>query len=74
GCTGLMGCAFALREGLLAHGIDVPVIDPIPAAVSVAAALVRSNLSHSKLTFTQPPEKQLLGYDYIHLPMPLAAE
>jgi allantoin racemase len=74
GCTGLMGCASALREGLLAHGIDVPVIDPIPAAVSVAAALVRSNLAHSKLTFPQPPEKQLLGYDYIHLPMPLAAE
>ncbi|MBY5376429.1 aspartate/glutamate racemase family protein [Rhizobium johnstonii] len=74
GCTGLMGCAFALREGLLAHGIDVPVVDPIPAAVSVAAALVRSNLAHSKLTFPQPPEKQLLGYDYIHLPMPLAAE
>ncbi|MGO8141101.1 hypothetical protein AB9F34_34440, partial [Rhizobium leguminosarum] len=42
GCTGLMGCAFALREGLLAHGIDVPFIDPIPAAVSFAAALVRS--------------------------------
>jgi allantoin racemase len=69
-----MGCASALREGLQAHGIDVPVIDPIPAAVSVAAALVRSNLAHSKLTFPQPPEKQLLGYDYIHLPMPLAAE
>ncbi|WP_454854121.1 aspartate/glutamate racemase family protein [Rhizobium binxianense] len=74
GCTGLMGCALALREGLLAEGIDVPVVDPIPTAVSVAAALVRSNLSQSKLTFPHPPEKLLLGYDDIHLPMPMAAE
>lgn len=74
GCTGLMGCAASLREGLLARGIDVPVIDPIPTAVSVAAALVRSNLSQSKLTFPSPPEKVLLGYDDIRLPRPLAAE
>lgn len=74
GCTGLMGCAASLREALLARGIDVPVVDPIPTAVSVAAALVRSNLSQSKYTFPLPPEKELLGYDDIRLPRPLAAE
>lgn len=74
GCTGLMGCAASLREGLLERGIDVPVVDPIPTAVSVAAALVRSNLSQSKYTFPLPPEKELLGYDNIRLPRPLAAE
>jgi allantoin racemase len=74
GCTGLMGCAFALREGLLAAGLDVPVVDPIPTAVSVAAALVRSNLSQSKYTYPLPPKKTLIGYDDIRLPVPIAAE
>nr|WP_210320333.1 aspartate/glutamate racemase family protein [Pseudaminobacter soli] len=74
GCTGLMGCAASLRDGLLARGIDVPVVDPIPTAVSIAAALVRSNLSQSKYTFPLPPEKQLLGYDDIRLPRAIAAE
>lgn len=63
GCTGLLGCAGAVREGLLARGIDVPVIDPIPTAVNMAATLVRSGLSHSKLTFPLPPAKPVLGYD-----------
>ncbi|WP_210526151.1 aspartate/glutamate racemase family protein [Rubellimicrobium arenae] len=63
GCTGLMGCAQSVREGLLARGIDIPVIDPIPTAVNIAAALVRSNLSHSALTFPLPPVKAMPGYD-----------
>ncbi|MFE3837265.1 aspartate/glutamate racemase family protein [Pseudogemmobacter sonorensis] len=63
GCTGLMGCAGAVREGLLSRGIDIPVVDPIPTAVNVAAALVRSGLSHSKLTWPMPPEKLMPGYD-----------
>lgn len=63
GCTGLMGCAAGLRAGLLARGIDIPVIDPIPTAVNIAAALVRSNLSHSALTFPLPPVKPMPGYD-----------
>lgn len=63
GCTGLLGCAQAVREGLLARGIDIPVVDPIPTAVNMAAALVRSGLSQSKLTFPTPPEKPMPGYD-----------
>lgn len=63
GCTGLLGCATAVREGLLARGIDVPVIDPIPTAVNFAAALVRSGLSHSALTYPVPPQKAMPGYD-----------
>lgn len=74
GCTGLMGCAGAVRDGLLARGIDVPVIDPIPTAVSVAAALVRVGLSQSKLTFPMPPQKDLVGYDALRLPFAAAAE
>jgi allantoin racemase len=74
GCTGLMGCADSVREGLLAHGIDVPVVDPIPNAVVVAAALARVGLSHSKLTYPMPPRKQLIGYPAIRLPIAMAAE
>jgi allantoin racemase len=62
GCTGMLGCAAAVREGLLADGLDVPVIDPVPTTVNVAAALVRSRLSHSKHTYRQPPKKAVVGY------------
>ena len=74
GCTGLLGCAAAVRDGLLAQGIDVPVIDPIPNAVMVAAAMARLGLAQSKLTYPMPPAKQLVGYPAITLPFALAAE
>lgn len=75
GCTGLMGCAANLREGLLAEGIDVPVIDPIPTAISVAAGIVRAGLTQSRMTYPAPPEKQLLGYDALRAAMlPQAAQ
>lgn len=65
GCTGLLGCAAGVREGLLMRGIDIPVIDPIPTAVNVAVALVRSHLSHSELTFPLPPIKAMPGYEFM---------
>ena len=74
GCTGLLGCAAAVREGLLARGIDVPVIDPIPNAVAVAAAMARLGLAQSKRTYPMPPAKQLIGYPAIVLPVAQAAE
>lgn len=72
GCTGLLGCAAALKEGLLARGIDVPVIDPIPTAVNIAAGLVRSNLSHSPESYPLPPVKPMPGYDMPDLHMKAA--
>jgi allantoin racemase len=75
GCTGLMGCAAGLRDGLLEKGIDVPVIDPIPTAVSMAAGLVRAGLTQSRTTYPAPPQKELLGYDELRGAMlPQAAE
>lgn len=65
GCTGLMGCAGSVYEGLLARGIDIPVVDPIPTAVNIAAALVRSRLSHSSLTYPLPPVKAMPGYEFM---------
>ena len=63
GCTGMLGCADAVRQGLLARGYDVPVIDPVPWAVTVAAGLVEVGLSHSKITYEQPPVKAVIGYE-----------
>ncbi|ALN75034.1 aspartate/glutamate racemase family protein [Aureimonas sp. AU20] len=74
GCTGLLGCASAVRDGLLSHGIDIPVVDPIPNAVNVAAALVRSGLTQSALTYPPPPEKELLGFEPLKASRLLAAE
>ncbi len=64
GCTGMLGCAGEVRAALggLGHG-GVPVIDPIPAAVRVAEALVDLGLSHSKRTYPPPPSKPIAGYD-----------
>lgn len=67
GCTGFFGCAEAMREALLADGLDVPVIDPIPLAVHVADALVKTRLSHSKRTYPAPPSKPLVGYTFPEL-------
>ena len=54
GCTGMLGCADAVRAGLLAKGYDIPVIDPVPLAVRMAAALIESGVSHSKITYEKP--------------------
>lgn len=67
GCTGMLGCADAVHEGLLKDGLNVPVIDPVPTAVNVAAALVRSRLAHSKQAYRQPPKKAVVGYSSIGL-------
>ena len=63
GCTGMLGCAGAVRRGLLARGHDVPVVDPVPWAVKLAASLVDAGLRHSKITYERPPSKPVVGYD-----------
>jgi len=63
GCTGFLGCVDALRAGLHKHGIDVPIIDPIPVTVHMADCLVKSGLCHSKLTYPTPGQKKIVGYD-----------
>ena len=35
----------------------ITVIDPLPAAVKMAESLVRLGLSHSRLAYMRPPEK-----------------
>jgi len=63
GCTGLAGLAEQVRAGLLERGHQVPVVDPAATALKVAEALVEAGLTHSKRTYPQPPEKEVVGYD-----------
>ena len=46
-------CAEACSPG----ATDVPVVDPVPWAVKLAASLVDAGLSHSKITYERPPSK-----------------
>ena len=62
GCTGMMGLAQEVEKGLKDRGYEVPVIDPVKAAVKTAEALVDMGLSHSKRTYPYPPEKEIIGY------------
>ena len=70
GCTGFLGCAVAMRRGLLDAGLDVPVIDPIPLTVHIADTLVKTGLSHSRRTWQPPEIKGLAGYDIPGFPKP----
>jgi allantoin racemase len=64
GCTGMMGCAAAVEEGLVARGLTgVPVIDPVPTTIQMAEGLVRAGLRHSKRTYPEPPVKRIVGFD-----------
>ena len=62
GCTGMLGSAAHVRDALLEAGHDLPVIDPIPTAIQMAAAIVRSGLTHSKEAFAYPEAKTVVGY------------
>lgn len=63
GCTGFLGCAAAIEEYLGNAGYDIPVIDPIPATVCVAEAIVKAGLRHSKRTYAHPRPKTVIGYE-----------
>jgi allantoin racemase len=67
GCTGFLGCAEAIDAALQSRGYSLPVIDPIPATVCVAAGIVRAGLTHSKRSFAQPRSKDLKGYPSINI-------
>jgi allantoin racemase len=63
GCTGFLGCAGAIEKHLLEAGHDVPVIDPIPATVCIAEAIIKSGLRHSKRTYSTPRSKNIIGFE-----------
>jgi len=53
GCTGMLGMAKELQEAL-----GIPVIDPAVASMKLAESLVDMKISHSKLVYPKPPEKE----------------
>jgi allantoin racemase len=56
GNTGMSTVAQALQEQL-----EVPVVDPAVAALTLATSLVQMGLSHSRRCYLHPPEKDVLG-------------
>ena len=59
-CTGLSGMIGEVGSNLSAAGFRVPVIDPVAAAVKLAESLVELGLAHSKLTWPDPPDKEVV--------------
>jgi len=59
GCTGMSPVAAFLQQQL-----EVPVIDPAVAALTLAESLVRMRLSHSKKCYLTPPKKEIVGKQF----------
>ncbi len=66
GCTGMLGFADGVRDGLVARGYPgIPVLDPLPITVRAAQALLACGLSHSARTWPPAPTKRIDGYDFL---------
>ncbi len=57
GCTGMSPLVDAVREHFVKIGLNVPIIEPLRAAVYTAVATVLAGLSHSKRAYMTPREK-----------------
>ena len=57
GCTGIVGVQEEMRTRLLADGYDVPVLEAARCAVTLTELYARMGLTHSRLTYMEPPEK-----------------
>lgn len=57
GCTGMAEAAAALQSKIRAENLDVPVVDPLRAAIQWAEALVKLRLRHSRIVYPRPPPK-----------------
>ena len=58
GCTAMLGLGQALRQGLGRAGFAVPVVEPTAAALGFLESMIRSGVSHSKLTWATPRQKE----------------
>jgi allantoin racemase len=54
GYTGMMGVAGSLQARLAINGFDVPVIDPVGAAVKQAETMIALGIHQSRLTYHRP--------------------
>ena len=58
GCTGMLGLGQTLKEVLAKQGKQVPIVEPTGAAIGFLESMIRSGISHSKLTYPLPREKE----------------
>lgn len=65
GCTGMSSAARAVCHQLRIAGYEVPVIEPLAAAVRFAEGLVQLGLTASQLSYPSPPRKRIKGYPAI---------
>ena len=59
GCTGMTGVAEALQQQLRCEGYDVPVINPLAAAIKLAESVVFLRLRQSRLTYARPKDPNI---------------
>ena len=64
GCTEMAGSGTPVRTGLLESGLDVPVIDPVPASVHMTTMLLNLGLSHSKTCYSGPDRLEFIGHEF----------
>jgi len=58
GCTGMPSLVAATRKRLAAKGLDVPIVEPLRAAVYTAVAWALGGITHSKEAFMPPRAKR----------------
>ncbi|MDH5695373.1 MAG: aspartate/glutamate racemase family protein [Dehalococcoidia bacterium] len=63
GCTGMAGLADQVEHELADRGYNIPVVDPLIVALKLAEILADMKISHSRLTYPPPPEKERTGCD-----------
>lgn len=64
GCTGFLGLASQVEDKLREMGLPVPVINPMPTASVMAAAMVNGGLRHSTRAYPSPNKaKTIKGFD-----------
>lgn len=61
GCTGMLGLGEPVAAALRAGGIEVPVYDPLPHAVTSAYQQILAGRRHSKVDFPYPERKGYVG-------------
>jgi allantoin racemase len=60
GCTGLSFLKKSLEEKLAKKGYQIPVIEPLRAAIGMMISVLIQGLSHSKLSYPFPREKPII--------------
>lgn len=64
GCTGFVGVADILHRRLADSGYPVPVINPLPTAVLLAAMMVNGGMAHSRQAYRKPNlDKLFKGFE-----------